>query len=207
MLMTVDAIRRQNLETLVRELGSLESVAAAGDTSAVYLSQIRHGAIDSKTGRARQMGTAMARRLEVGTGRPKGWMDQHHPEVGERPPEYRVALDLSQSPGDAAQHIPWAPLMASQLPTNFKLTIPDDAMAPRVRSGETVEFCTSEQPRPGDGVLVADSTGAWHFRLYRVGAGGHWTAAAINTAYREMDSRTDGLVVVAVLVAVQARWG
>jgi hypothetical protein len=81
------------------------------------------------------------------------------------------------------------------------------AMAPRVRSGETVEFCTSEQPRPGDGVLVADSTGAWHFRLYRVGAGGHWTAAAINTAYREMDSRTDGLVVVAVLVAVQARWG
>lgn len=75
---TVAEIRRSNLESLVAEIGSLESVADAASSSAIYLSQVKHQTIDRKTGKPRQMGGAIARRLEVGCNKPKGWMDKDH---------------------------------------------------------------------------------------------------------------------------------
>ena len=69
-------IRKENLELLISELGSLKAVAELGDTSEIYLSQIRNGAIDQKTGKPRSMGNKIARRLE--SGRSLGWMDESH---------------------------------------------------------------------------------------------------------------------------------
>jgi hypothetical protein len=75
---TIDSIRLDNLNALVREAGSLIAVADAAGTSSVYLSQIRSRAINQKTGKPREMGNKMARRLEEATGKPVGWMDEDH---------------------------------------------------------------------------------------------------------------------------------
>jgi hypothetical protein len=79
---TAAHIRRENLELLQREFGTLDALAAKAETSAVYLSQVRHQSIDRKTQRPRQMGGSMARRLELAAGKPLGWMDIDHSEVG-----------------------------------------------------------------------------------------------------------------------------
>ncbi|MEH3087693.1 MAG: S24 family peptidase [Xylophilus ampelinus] len=79
---TIGEIRLANLEQLVRELGTLEAVASRAESTSVYLSQVRNGTIDQKTGKPRQMGTAMARRIEKGCGKPEGWMDATH-KVGD----------------------------------------------------------------------------------------------------------------------------
>lgn len=75
---------------------TLDAVAAAGGTSSVYLSQIRRGAIDTKTGKPREMGTSIARRLEKGCHKQNGWMDGEHgldPDV--------AAMYLPRSPDPA----------------------------------------------------------------------------------------------------------
>ena len=72
----VDEIRRDNLELLIAEMGSLKAVAEHGHTSEIYLSQIKNRAIDRKTGKPRSMGAKVARRLEAG--KSHGWMDEQH---------------------------------------------------------------------------------------------------------------------------------
>ena len=74
----IGEIRRENLETRVSEFGTLEALAKASGTSAVYLSQVRKQTIDQKTGKGRQLGSALARRLEATSenARTEGWMDQ-----------------------------------------------------------------------------------------------------------------------------------
>jgi phage repressor protein C with HTH and peptisase S24 domain len=88
----------------------------------------------------------------------------------------------------------------------FRLTVPDDAMAPRVRAGQMIVLSAELDPRPGDGVLVQDSDGTHYFRQYQERRPGHWQAVAFNEAYQPLDSITDGLKVLAVLIAVEARW-
>ena len=63
-----------------------------------------------------------------------------------------------------------------------------------------------ETAKPGDGVLIADLDGQWHFRRYRQGRGTNWEASAEHEAYATMESERDGLTVLAVLVGVKARW-
>jgi len=79
---TIGAVRRHNLELLVKEFGTLEAVAEKGETTSVYLSQVRKQTVDAKTGRPREMGSQIARRLEKGAGKPGGWMDEDHSAAG-----------------------------------------------------------------------------------------------------------------------------
>lgn len=71
-------IRLENLEMLVNETGTADALAERSGLSPVYLSQIRSRAIDRKTGKPRNLGSQAARKLETGTGKPEGWMDQQH---------------------------------------------------------------------------------------------------------------------------------
>jgi len=104
----------------------------------------------------------------------------------------------------------WEAILAikrkADLPPHFRVQMPDDAMAPRVRAGTFVTFDRDATARPGDGVLVRDKSGAVHLRIYRTGRPGDWEAHADNNAYQPLDSRRDGLEVLAVLVAVESRW-
>lgn len=72
---TIAEIRLENLELLIGEFGTQEKVAELAGTSPVYLSQIRNAAADSKTGKVRQIGDPLARKLEEGCNKEIGWMD------------------------------------------------------------------------------------------------------------------------------------
>lgn len=78
---TTAEIRRQNLIALIEEFGTQDAVAALATTSQVYLSQLRTSAPDSKTGRPREIGARLARKLEQGCGKETGWMDVPHSTV------------------------------------------------------------------------------------------------------------------------------
>jgi len=74
---TIAEIRLGNLERLIEEFGTAEAVAERSGTSPIYLSQIRNEAKDSKTGKPRQIGDPLARKLEAGCEKELGWMDHH----------------------------------------------------------------------------------------------------------------------------------
>jgi hypothetical protein len=76
-MQTIAQIRLANLEGLIKEMGTQERVAELGGTSSIYLSQIRNQALDVKTGKPRQMGDKMARKLEIGCKKAPGWMDNY----------------------------------------------------------------------------------------------------------------------------------
>lgn len=95
----------------------------------------------------------------------------------------------------------------TELPRTFRICIEDNSMEPRVKPGAWVHFNSREKARPGDGVLVRDRTGRVHFRVYRAGRPGHWLAYAENEDYDPLESERDQLEVLAVLMAVEARWG
>jgi hypothetical protein len=105
--------------------------------------------------------------------------------------------------------IQWGNLMTmgDSIPPEFRVTAPDEALAPRLRQGQRVTLDTRALPaRPGDCVLVEDKTGNIHLRIYSPGVG-RWTGRAENTAYQDLDSERDGLTVLAVLTAHEGRWG
>ena len=119
----------------------------------------------------------------------------------------REAQQMSQSDHIVLKTIPWGELMIAPLPSKFDTVAPDDSMSPRIRQGQSVTFSTNEVPRPGDGVLVCDSSGDTYIRVYRAKRAGVWEAHADNDAFRPLENVADGLTVLAVLVGVQARWG
>jgi len=202
----VEDLRRENLEALVRAHGgTIEAVASACGTSPIYLSQIRNQTPDAKTKRPRQMGAQLARKLEAGYGKPSGWMDTQHLAAGEAPAEYAVAHDLSHLGTQTSPIVSWGVPVPS-LPQQFKTSAPDDALSPRVRLGQVVELDRGLEPRPGDGVLITDTDGRWYLRIYKSGRPGVWEAHTLNEAYQPLLSDRDGLTVVAVIVAVHARW-
>lgn len=96
---TIAEIRLANLELLIKEFGTQDEVAALANTSPVYLSQVRNRAMDSKTGRAREMGGIVARKLEVGCKKDKGWMDVLHSELAQ------PAIRLPAAPTIKPKHI------------------------------------------------------------------------------------------------------
>jgi hypothetical protein len=75
---TIDEIRLENLRALIKEKGSQKKVSDDTGTSQVYLSQLLNAAKDAKTGKARQIGDDMARKLEIGCGKVRGWLDNVH---------------------------------------------------------------------------------------------------------------------------------
>lgn len=80
---TIAEIRLDNLEVLIAEFGTQDRVAELAETSPVYISQLRNKAKDSKTGKHRQIGDPMARKLEAGCGKELGWMDNPQPAAGQ----------------------------------------------------------------------------------------------------------------------------
>lgn len=185
----------------------MDKVATAADTSSIYLSQLRNRAVDRKTGRARDMGSSMARRLEAAFGKPPGWMDT--PQLGEPvAPWGSRPLSSAVRPVTNSTAVPWGANVHTALPPLFSVVIPDDSMAPRVRRGDVVRFQKGLTPTPGDGVLVVDDAGTWYFRLYRERRSDAWEAHALHPDYRPLIAADDRLELVAVLVGIESqRWG
>lgn len=75
--MRVEEIRLLNLQKLVAEMKTSAAVAKAASTAPSYISQILTRA-PSRTGKPRDVGSDLARKLESGCGKPVGWMDSLH---------------------------------------------------------------------------------------------------------------------------------
>lgn len=106
--------------------------------------------------------------------------------------------------------VSWVDLMntkADDLPEEFRIEAPDSALSPRLEAGQLVTLDRRLTPRRGDAVLVEDTAGGRHLRLYRPTIGGAWQAAALDADFPPMLSDRDGLTVLAVLTAVASRWG
>lgn len=94
---TIDEIRRDNIELLIGECGSLKGLADILDKSESQVSQLLHGSKDSKTGKPRGMNNTTARLIEQKCGKERGWLDNDHSDVGvdtfrALPPEVRAWL-------------------------------------------------------------------------------------------------------------------
>lgn len=81
---TIAEIRHDNLLLLLQEIGTAEALANLVESSAVYISQLRNKALDSKTKKPRQIGDPLARKLESRCGKEIGWMDHEHPLLSYR---------------------------------------------------------------------------------------------------------------------------
>ena len=93
---TISEIRLENLEALIVELGTAEAVAKRAETSAIYLSQIRNKAVDRKTKKTRQIGDPLARKLETGCDKERGWMDHEHLPLSYRQQRIQQAAVLME---------------------------------------------------------------------------------------------------------------
>jgi hypothetical protein len=118
---TIGEIRLQNLEVLVAEAGGAEALAERVESSAVYISQVRNRAIDHKSGKPRELGTKLARRIEAAFDKPRGWMDVKHggTDSPPPPPQPLVARDASAIYGAARPAWPFpniSPERYAQLP-------------------------------------------------------------------------------------------
>ena len=72
-----ERIRRQNLEHLIQEAGSLTELARAAGSNSSYLSQVRNQT-RAPSGSPRRVGDELAEMLERGMDKPEGWMDESH---------------------------------------------------------------------------------------------------------------------------------
>jgi len=142
--------------------------------------------------------------LETGKG------PRHPPEAVEsHNQEFHVAQPVSPYGSKVPPRMTWEELMKkTDLPTTFRVTLNDDALAPRLRSGDFVELTTNIEPGAGDGVLIQDAHGNRFVRIYRLRRPGVWSAAAPNEAYESMDGERDGLTVLAVVTGEgrSGRW-
>src|SRR5437764_3592049 len=77
---TIETIHRENLQALAKEFGGVAAVAAKIGCSASQYSQWMNGSENSGTGKPRGMRPSSARRIELATGKPVGWMDAPHVE-------------------------------------------------------------------------------------------------------------------------------
>lgn len=105
-MLTAADIRRENLAVLVARFGGTEALVANAATrgvelDAVYLSQIKNRAIDKKSGKPRQMGDPLARKIEEGLAMERGWMDNVHES---RDALARQLLDLYQALSIEGRH-------------------------------------------------------------------------------------------------------
>lgn len=74
---TVEEVRRQRLAMLREEMGTLVALndRIGLDKRDSTLSQILNSAKNSRTGKGKEMGSPMARKLEAACGKEMGWMD------------------------------------------------------------------------------------------------------------------------------------
>ena len=79
----MNVIRHENLLVLIREAGTQERLSELAEVSHVYLNQIKNRRPDPTTGKIRNVGNQLARKLEKGMDKPEGWMDRDHSNAPE----------------------------------------------------------------------------------------------------------------------------
>lgn len=136
-----------------------------------------------------------------------GWLaTKGHPaSEGSAPLEYPHSGALAHSVLLDEFTVPslttWGELMQTkELPTLFRVAVPDDALAPKIPRGAELIMAAGGTPRPSQVVLVREgASGALHLRRYAQGAGENWQARAPNVDYPTFDAAEHSLQLLATL--------
>lgn len=91
---SIENIRLKNLLLLIEESGTQERLAERTRVSRIYLNQIKNQRPDPSTGKVRNIGSQLARKLESSMNKPIGWMDQVHDLIDEKLLDQKLIDDL-----------------------------------------------------------------------------------------------------------------
>lgn len=200
----IQELRRARLADWVALNGGHAKVVAKyrlKTSRASYLSQCVNGYA---------MGEKAARNWEKDFKLPAGYLDAA--DLLEVASDTEIAHSVSQLSIEDVPLYTWGQLMSEvqnkTLAGMFRVTLPDDAMGEKAKAGSVWLFLRDEAPKFGDAVIVKDSHGGLHFRLYRQGdAPGTFEAHAVNANYKSFNSVEHGLVVIGVMRIPMAGWG
>ena len=228
-MQTVDEIRLERLQLLIKEHHTQAALARKIDKSPAQISQWMNRSPNSKSGKPRVMDGTTARTIEHACGKPVGWMDQPlpqdpdtlalhkpksdrenlhsltkltlHPSFTLLPVVEFQGLDMSQQNDVVAlNECDWLNA-PGQFSEFAKITrMPDNSMFPDIYPGEYIAFDPNIPADAGDTVLIKDEHGGFWIRKYRPLPGGRFDAIAVNNDHAPLRSNEGGLKVVAVLV-------
>ncbi|WP_169295682.1 S24 family peptidase [Advenella sp. EE-W14] len=176
-------IRLENLHRLINEAGTQEHLSDVSGVSRIYLNQIKQQRPDPTTGKTRNIGDSLARKLEKGMGKPVGWMDQDHSEtvetisVTETEGYIRLDyLDIQSSAGHGKVADSYPPLIQNlnvledwALQSFGKNAVEKikiinnsgDSMSPTIQDGDILFVDVSRRAFEAEGIYVLD----WNGRL------------------------------------------
>jgi hypothetical protein len=200
-MLTVAEVRHANLLRVIAEAGNAARLPELIDTKPQYLSQLVRRAPDSKTGKPRELGDDLARRIERRLAKPHGWMDTQHPHAGEKTAPYAVAHNLSHATAFHELHrITKDQLMTCDTaPPLFVMALDSEALGADWPRGLDVVWSATRTPQPGKPVLVRDRHGRIHARIFEEGRDpGQWRAVAASEHFASFTGDEPGLALLAV---------
>jgi SOS-response transcriptional repressor LexA len=222
---TSKELRIENLRALVAEFKTADQVAKLAGTAPMYLSQILNG-VKSKTGTARGVGDALARKLEEGCGKEVGWMDRPHgakDQAAPRPfdenvrpaaPALRAIPVISSVQAGALKDMenPYQPGDGYAIEYTdqdlsrwaFSLEVEGLSMMPEFREGDRVIVDPEMSPNPGDYVVAKNGSDQATFKKYRprgISANGEmiFELVPLNDDYPTMRSDIEHLAIIGVV--------
>lgn len=186
---TADDTRRARLRELIDQFKTIEALAEATGTSAAYLSQISNGIRDSKTGKPRNMGTALARKIELALKKTVGWMDSLDEHANARPIAARGLVPVmgearlgdrgfyEESNFTASDGFVKYPMND---PNAYALRCKGDSMFPRIKNGQYVVVEPHHPIGIGDEVAVRTVDGRHMIKTYSLKRNGEYSFGSIN---------------------------
>lgn len=193
----VEATRREKLARLIREAGSQSALSEKIEKAPAQISQWLNASVNSKTGKPRVMSSAIAREIELKTGKPVGWMDQPIADAAhantEPGPDLRGKVPLISrvqagewcqafDPLQPSEVERWMDCPVSHSSQTFALRVRGDSMtAPHGNSRTYPEGCfifvdpEQRSPQNGDRVVACLSgTDEVTFKVYKNEDGRQW---------------------------------
>ena len=101
--MDIKETRMTNLQVLIQEAGNAAELCRRCSADPTYLSQLVTGVI-TPAGTTRGVGDKLARKLEIGMAKPRGWMDVLH-VPGLDPEALRLAEAIQSLPPESRAHL------------------------------------------------------------------------------------------------------
>jgi len=223
---TIDSIHRENLQALVREFGSVSTVAVKIGCSSSQYSQWMNGSENSGTGKPRGMRPSSARRIEKALGKPVGWMDQLHASatdstaqefdenvtsapMGARPIPVISAVQAGALKDMESPYSPGAGYAYEYSDQDlsawaFALDVEGLSMMPEFRPGDRIIVDPEISPNPGDFVVAKNGSAQATFKKYRprgVDTDGNeiFELVPLNDDYAAMRSDDHQLTVIGVM--------
>lgn len=224
---TIDEIHRVNLAVACAEAGGVSKLAEKIGREPSQVSQWLNGSVNSGTGKARGMGLASCRRVEVALGKRTGWMDVEHPVGG----VFAGAKAFDKNATPAAMGKRAIPVISAiqagamkeitapyELGDGyatvyiddgysrwaFALEIEGDSMLPEFRAGDLVIIEPDWEPRPGECVAAKNGKEEATFKKYRqrgVDKDGNviFELVPLNEDYQTLRSDETPLVIIGVM--------